>query len=354
MTLSKPTDVAVIGAGIAGLRCARSLVDAGKNVIVLEKARGVGGRVATRRLHGTCADHGTCYLTPKAEPFQRYLYDLAEVGVLRVWTEQVHTLAADGKLTAAPMAECYPRWVAPAGMTAIAKVLAADLDIYLSHQVTGVDLRDEGWHLTVTVRDGDSQMTTEFLAKALVIAVPAPQAASLIAPIRPHLSTALVQQVNDAIFFPCLSVMAGYSPGQLKNWLSHFPNVKSVTLTDNPVLSWFGFDSSKRIDPKVPVFVLQSSAAFAQQHLESTDLQPAAQTLLEAASKHFLPWVSQPTWFQIHRWRYAFSKNPYSTGFLADSTHLPLVLTGDWCRGRKVDDAYQSGLAAATYLLTQD
>ncbi|HIK18084.1 MAG TPA: FAD-dependent oxidoreductase [Leptolyngbyaceae cyanobacterium M33_DOE_097] len=353
MTLSKTADVAVIGAGIAGLRCARSLVEAGKKVIVLEKARGVGGRVATRRLHGTCADHGTCYLSPKAESFQRFLYDLAEVGVLRVWTEQIHTVDADGNLAAVPRAEHYPRWVAPAGMTAIAKVLAADLDIYLAHQVTEIALRDEGWHLTATVREGDSLLTTELLAKALVIAVPAPQAANLIKPIQRYLPASLAQQVNDAVFFPCLSVMAGYSFNQQKEWVSHFPGVKSVTFTDNPVLGWLGFDSSKRVDSKVPVFVLQSSAAFAQQHLESVELQPAAQTLLEVASQHFFPWFSQPTWFQIHRWRYAFSKNPYSTGFLADSTHLPLVFAGDWCLGRKVDDAYQSGLAAAAHLLTQ-
>ena len=48
------TDIAVIGAGMAGLVCAQQLSQAGYSVVVVEKSRGVGGRVATRRLQGTC------------------------------------------------------------------------------------------------------------------------------------------------------------------------------------------------------------------------------------------------------------------------------------------------------------
>ena len=46
------TDIAVIGAGIAGLVCAQQLSQAGYSVVVVEKSRGLGGRLATRRLHG--------------------------------------------------------------------------------------------------------------------------------------------------------------------------------------------------------------------------------------------------------------------------------------------------------------
>ena len=57
-------DVAVIGAGIAGLTAARHLHQAGYRILVLEKSRGLGGRLATRRVDGQPIDHGCRYISP--------------------------------------------------------------------------------------------------------------------------------------------------------------------------------------------------------------------------------------------------------------------------------------------------
>ena len=46
-------DVAIIGAGLAGLTCAQQLHQAGYRVVIVEKSRGVGGRVATRPSRST-------------------------------------------------------------------------------------------------------------------------------------------------------------------------------------------------------------------------------------------------------------------------------------------------------------
>ncbi|MFW5789075.1 MAG: FAD-dependent oxidoreductase [Spirochaetota bacterium] len=51
-------DVPVVGAGIAGLTAARRLVDASLDVTVLDKGRGVGGRMATRRFGGATRRFG--------------------------------------------------------------------------------------------------------------------------------------------------------------------------------------------------------------------------------------------------------------------------------------------------------
>ena len=55
--------VAIIGAGIAGLTAARELVERGAQVKVFEKARGLGGRLSTKRLVWGKLDIGAQYFT---------------------------------------------------------------------------------------------------------------------------------------------------------------------------------------------------------------------------------------------------------------------------------------------------
>lgn len=65
-------DVVIVGAGLAGLSCARHIARAGRNVVVLESSDGVGGRVRTDSFEGFLLDRGfqvllTAYPEVKAE-----------------------------------------------------------------------------------------------------------------------------------------------------------------------------------------------------------------------------------------------------------------------------------------------
>ena len=62
-------DIVIIGSGIAGLSCARRLAQAGRTSLVVDKGRGVGGRVATRRAEGFQFDHGAQYIYAKNADF---------------------------------------------------------------------------------------------------------------------------------------------------------------------------------------------------------------------------------------------------------------------------------------------
>ncbi len=66
-------DVVVVGAGIAGLRCALRLEQLGHSVTVLEAADGVGGRQRTDRIDGFLIDRGFAILIPAYPAVRRWV-----------------------------------------------------------------------------------------------------------------------------------------------------------------------------------------------------------------------------------------------------------------------------------------
>jgi predicted NAD/FAD-dependent oxidoreductase len=340
MLNSQITDIVVIGAGISGLVCAQRLRQAGYSVIVLDKSRGVGGRVATRRLHGTCADHGACYLKPKGELFSQFVELLRDRHIIQLWTDTVHQHQATTGLIIQNSASCY---VAPEGMTAIAKFLVQNLNLQINQRVVKINLSTENsWCVTC-------ENNQEFYAKAVVVAIPAPQAQELLTPLGENfLGTEFIQNLQSVEFNPCISVMVGYAAD-----IQFLPTWQALNFHDNPELAWIGLDSSKRQksanpDSEKPHFVIQSSADLAQQHLDTEDLQPVGKYMLEKAAAYLgLPWLEHPEWITIHRWRYAFPRTPLDVTCLPAHTPLPLICCGDWCGGNLISGAMLSGLATA-------
>ncbi len=344
-------DAAVIGAGMAGLIGAQQLKQAGYRVVVLEKSRGVGGRMATRRLYNTFADHGACYLTPKGDRFRNFVEQLLEAGILSVWTNVVHEMGPDGHLKTPPLKDRYPRYISSDGMTAIAKYLANGLDIRLNQRVQTLASTGQYWRLIPEPTEASSLENAEILARAVLVSVPAPQAVLLLESLpETVLPSKFIHQLNAVQFTPCLSTIAGYAPEHYQDWLEQYPDVRAITFSQHSDLAWIGLDSSKRSPPTQPGFVIQSTATFAENYLDATDLQPAAQILVRSAAKQLASWLDTPDWVQIHRWRYAFACQPLPDLYLAAPTPIPLLCAGDWCGGMKVENAFLSGLAAADYL----
>ncbi|MCL1472984.1 NAD(P)/FAD-dependent oxidoreductase [Argonema antarcticum] len=326
-------DVAVIGAGVAGLTVAQQLQQAGYTVVVVDKSRGVGGRAATRRLQGTRADHGLRYLEPNGEMSEQLVKVLCDRHILQLWTDIDYSSPSK-----------IPRYVASEGMSAIAKFLATGLEIKLNQRVQAITVTDDKiWHLGFEAAEN-------ITAKAVVVAIPAPQALMLLEPLAESILPAeFVDKLRSVEFDPCLAVMAGY-PAQAELNLDW----NSVVFSDNSDLAWIGLDSSKRPNPEFPVFAIHSSAEFAKNYLDTEDLNPAAQHLLATAATELnLSWFDAPEWYQIHRWRYAFPSYFLQSAFLDALTSLPLICCGDWCGGNLVESALNSGLAAAEQINRQ-
>ncbi|MEG4589902.1 FAD-dependent oxidoreductase [Microcoleus sp. MOSTC5] len=341
-------DVAVIGAGMAGLSCAQRLRQAGYSVAVVEKSRGAGGRVATRRVQGTRADHGARYLEPQADAVQRLIEALVDRHILKLWTDFLWEFK-QGEMFSIP-SSCY---VAPAGMNAVGKYLAEGLEIWFGRRVQAISTKDnQTWHLSLEVTDNNLDIPQELISKAVVVAIPAPQALMFL-DAEIGLSPDFIDKLRSVEYDPCITAMAGYPAVKQQDLSTLNPQWKSVSFAHNSDLAWIGWDSSKRLDPQQPVFVVHSSVNFAQRHLESVDLETVGRELLDRTSEYLMPWLKQPEWLQVHRWRYAFCRNPLPVSCLAAEGTLPLVCAGDLCGEGQIEGALRSGLAAANWVNSQ-
>jgi renalase len=346
-------EVVVIGAGLAGLICATQLRRQGFNPKVVEKSGGVGGRMATRRLQGTHIDHGAQYISPRGSDFAHFLSKLESLDLVKPWTDKIYDLSTDG-LEAPLLDDIYPRYCCPDGMTAIAKHLATDLTVELKTRIINADydIAAAQWRLT-------TDSNNLILADAIVSAIPAPQFLAIFGNALGEL-TDFVQAIAAVKFDANVTVMAGYGDDLIVP-----PEWKAIRCQNNRFLSWVSCDSSKhRLDfsndlpnnlPKdlskdshsLPTFVFQSTAAFAEQYLEETNLEMLGKMLLSEVGEFLDPALSVPLWWKVHRWRYAIPQEVLGAACLATRLPLPLVCAGDWCAGNNIEAAYLSGMAAA-------
>ena len=79
----------MIGAGMAGMACGQALRDGGHAVTLIDKGRGAGGRMATRRLAthlgDVTFDHGAQYFTARDADFRDQVDRWAEAGHVSRW-----------------------------------------------------------------------------------------------------------------------------------------------------------------------------------------------------------------------------------------------------------------------------
>ncbi|MEO5724693.1 MAG: FAD-dependent oxidoreductase, partial [Ilumatobacteraceae bacterium] len=155
--------VVVVGAGISGLLAAARLQHLGHDVVVFDKGRGPGGRLATRRIGGATLDHGAQFFTVRSEEFDALTQPWITTGLVVEWCRGFGG-SPDG----------YPRYVVRGGMNALAKHVAAGLDVRCATLVFAVHRGAAGgWQ----VRLDDGAMIA---ADAVVLTCPLPQSYSLL------------------------------------------------------------------------------------------------------------------------------------------------------------------------------
>ena len=339
-------DVIIVGAGMSGLAAARKLITAGLKVCILEKSRGIGGRMATRRVQTVrgevLVDHGAQYFTCHSSAFRELLTPLIDEGAVITWCEAISTLTHIGIVPASAL-HTYPRYCCPQGMTTLAKVLAENLTIERTTKVSRLTLTADS-HWGVTTETGQV-----FTARALILTPPPSQSLALLGSVAEGIDG--LAAARDVQLEPCLAVVAGYEP--MARHLDKIPI--GLRWQSDPVLTWSAVDSSKRSNSPAPVLVFHTTPKFAREH-ELEDPQLALAQVLEHATQQINPFIPldlrSPDWSFAHYWRYAQPLNPLSSQWVGSAVPAPLILSGCWCNDGRLEGAFLSGQAAAQGLLT--
>ena len=328
LTNSMPR-VAVVGAGLSGLMCARTLSDHGFEVQVFEKSRGAGGRMATRRGDGDLRfDHGAQYFTARDRRFRRYVNSWRQDGLVEPWAGRLVSLAR-GEILAEKSG--VDRFVGVPGMNAICKHLAQDLDVDYGVTVEPLTRKGDRWLLNTKERSDLG------IFDVAIVSAPAPQAAILVAG-----QTPMASRIAEVPMHECWAVMLALEQRTELDFDGAFVN-------DSP-LAWISRNSSKPgRSKKNETWVLHASSVWSRENLELS-AETVAEELLQAFTAATGLSSLKIERAVAHRWRYALPPEPLADSCVFDGERK-IGCCGDWCGGPRVEGAFLSGMAAAGRVL---
>lgn len=187
------TDYLIIGAGVSGLIAARSLQEKGNSVQLVDKGRGVGGRVATRWLGSRDDirgrwDHGAQFITLRSQRVREAIHSWAGEDLLQEWQPAYSDPA-------------IIRYVCPEGMNQLPKALAKGLDLHRGQRIQLLEKTDTGW-LAI------SESGNRYQAQKCLLTLPAPQLLDLLEASSIEVDANAVAQIGSIRYDRTLSLLA--------------------------------------------------------------------------------------------------------------------------------------------------
>lgn len=310
-----------MGAGIAGIACARRLHDAGIRVRVLDRGHRIGGRMAARTEQLAGGPHnvdlGAAYFTVGDERFAEVVRGWRAAGLAHEWTDTLH-LAGPGGLTGTTSGPT--RWASRMALRRLVEELSAGLDVRLRHDVGQVESDD-----VLPMVDGDP-------ACAVVLAMPDPQAASLLPP-----TLAGTLGLTDRSWTPALTVWAAWR----ERW---WPPFDAAFVHDSAVLAFLADDGRRRGDG-APVLVAHSTPASARREDADAVLREAAAVLGAAR-------LPRPLWVRTRHWPHAAPPTLHPDPFALHESGIAVCGDG-WGPRSRVEQAWLSGHLLAEALMAR-
>ena len=301
--------IGIIGGGIAGSVVADMLHRRGLQVTVLDKARGPGGRMSSRRSDVGRFDHGVPFFHGGSEAFRHWLQPWIQQGIVAQWL---------------PEGGDTPVWVAVPKMNRLVGAVQKDVPVTYGCRVVRVHREPEGWGV---YREDD---TAPVQFDGVVLAIPAPQAHALL-----HDYPELQAEVGRITYAPCWSVMLQYrTPLQLDRAV--FQDEGAIAYAVNEACKP-GRDAGGR-------WVVQMDSSWTQNHLEWASEDVAREVAELFQRVHGC--TNTVCHAAAHRWRYSVVSAPHDAHFL-EGDDGTLAVCGDGFGGAGIEAAVASAQALA-------
>jgi len=335
----------VVGAGMAGVACARTLAQAGHEVLLVEQQPHAGGRTASLDTAYGSFDAGAQYFTVRDERFDQALATVP--GLARRWSAStVRVLDAAGRVAAAAPPPGEAHWVATPTMDALVQAWAQPLDAdgrLLTHtRVTHIErdpMRAGAWQLRTEALDGGTRTLAGF--DGVVFALPAPQTQALLAAcdVAPDWAEALA----DVQIAPCWTLLLAFAQAVRPGLVTLGPQWNAARSTHHRV-AWLARESSKPGRSQIERWTVQASPEWSREHLQDEPARVRAK--LTRAFAELTGIHAAPTHAQVRCWPHAQTQSPLGQPFVWDEA-TGLGACGDWCLGHRLEDAFVSGLSLA-------
>jgi len=317
------TDIAIVGAGVAGLAAALRAREAGFTPIIYEKSRGPGGRLASKRTRDDASvDIGAQFFTIRNPKFNAFLREYAGADALQFWDATLWHESSENGVDSFHQAM---RYVGTPRMTAITRALSRNLSISTGARITAVSAGPEGWTLTT-----DQGSHGPF--PRVIITTPPEQARDLL----PE-SLVAAMTLEQFRMLPCWTLALRFEEALT-------PGFDGIQLAHES-LGWVARNTSKPARGNAEWWVIHANSTWSETH---RDTEPAivAEKLTTAFRQRF--GVGQPTSDHlVHRWLYA-RPAPGPRPLYLSSADNGLGLCGDWLAGGRVEGAFESADALIT------
>ena len=326
-------NIAIIGAGMAGSTVAHELSSHVSKITVFEKSRGVGGRMATRRIAPFAFDHGAQFFTSQSEAFGELLLNSKANSQFANWETSHAIYKKTQLLKIESWGPSNHHYVCLPHMNSLIKYLLSTVAVHCNQQIVEILRKNEQW----AIYNQEKELLGLF--DYIVITAPAPQTVKLIPK-----NASFYNDIKNISMESCIALMLGFND---KLHCNH----GATSLTNNDI-SWLAANHTKPGRTQNNAYIVHASHAWSKKWLNYTSVEEAdLLSHLKSKVKQILS-KQWPTiqYEALHRWKYAMPTHNYEQPQVFEDKNLKLAVSGDWCYHGRVEGAYLSGIATANQI----